>query len=71
MSARRWVWTTSLVLLLVFALSACAKKVPPPAPPPRPPPTAPREIVGLRMTVRAEHHEILEAVVQTVAVRMM
>jgi peptidoglycan-associated lipoprotein len=40
MSVRHRVWTTSLALLLVFGLSACAKKVPPPAPPPPEPPPA-------------------------------
>jgi peptidoglycan-associated lipoprotein len=38
MSVRRWMWTTSIALLLVIGLSACAKKVPPPAPPPPAPP---------------------------------
>ena len=38
MRVRHLVWTTSLALLLVIGISACAKKVPPPAPPPPAPP---------------------------------
>lgn len=38
MSVRHWMWTTSLALVLVIGVSACAKKVPPPPPPPPAPP---------------------------------
>jgi peptidoglycan-associated lipoprotein len=38
MRVRHWVWTTVMALTLVIGLSACAKKVPPPAPPPPAPP---------------------------------
>jgi peptidoglycan-associated lipoprotein len=40
MSVRRWMWTTSIALLLMIGITACAKKVPPPAPPPPVPPVA-------------------------------
>ena len=41
MSARRYAWVTTILLLAVFVV-ACGKKVPPPPPPPPPePPAAP------------------------------
>jgi peptidoglycan-associated lipoprotein len=41
MSARRYAWVTTILLLAVFVV-ACGKKIPPPPPPPPPePPAAP------------------------------
>jgi peptidoglycan-associated lipoprotein len=41
MNLRRFVWLTTMVLLVTLTLSACAKKIPPPPPPPPSPPAAP------------------------------
>jgi peptidoglycan-associated lipoprotein len=41
MNLRRFVWLTTMVLLVSLTVSACAKKIPPPPPPPPAPPAAP------------------------------
>jgi peptidoglycan-associated lipoprotein len=41
MNLRRFVWFTTIVLLIALTVSACSKKIPPPPPPPPEPPAAP------------------------------
>jgi len=41
MNLRRYVSFAAITMVMVIALTGCAKKVPPPAPPPPSPPTAP------------------------------
>jgi peptidoglycan-associated lipoprotein len=41
MKLRRWMWLTTIVLMVALTVTACSKKVPPPPPPPPAPPAAP------------------------------
>ena len=41
MNLRRYVWLTTIILLVVLTVTACSRKVPPPPPPPPAPPAAP------------------------------
>jgi peptidoglycan-associated lipoprotein len=41
MKLRRWMSLFAITVMMVLAISACAKKVPPPPPPPPAPPAAP------------------------------